>query len=292
MRIDEIEKQAEEKATEEKALTVTKKDLPAKPVKLVSVEDWLKSEQMKAQVGLILPKHLNPERLLRIALNLYKTNPNIFKATKESVLAAVIQSSIVGLEPTPILGHCYFVPYKQNVQFIIGYKGYLELIRRSRDVGFIKATVVYDNDLFEYERGNDEKLKYIPASLRKDGKFAEKGKIKGVFLEVKYKDGSSFNDWMDKEDVYKSRDLSKSYQFAKDKKETIWYKFEPEMFQKTIIRKNAKFLPLSIEIQQAMATDETIARLPENAQETEDMSFISYPEDEVQDADFTIKEEE
>ena len=91
-----------------------------------------------------IPKHMTPERLLRIATTSIRQNPKLKVCTAQSLLGAVMQCAQLGLEPS-VLGHAYLVPYKNKkkdgtrewwedeCQFQIGYKGLIELARRKRE---------------------------------------------------------------------------------------------------------------------------------------------------------------
>jgi len=99
-----------------------------------TIQDLLK--RMEPQIRKALPKHLEPERLARIALTEIRKNPKLLECSRESLLGAVMTAAQLGLEPG-VLGHAYLIPYWNNktksyeVQFQIGYKGLLDLVRRS-----------------------------------------------------------------------------------------------------------------------------------------------------------------
>jgi recombination protein RecT len=54
-------------------------------------------------------KGMDSERLVRITLTTLRTNPKLLECSIESLLACVLQSASLGLEPN-LLGSCYFVP--------------------------------------------------------------------------------------------------------------------------------------------------------------------------------------
>ena len=103
----------------------------------------------------IVPRHMTPERLARMALTTISCTPKLAQCTPASLVGAVMNCAVLGLEPN-LMGHAYLVPYWNNkqrsyeCQFQIGYKGYLELIRRTGEVSQVYARKVYENDLFVY----------------------------------------------------------------------------------------------------------------------------------------------
>src|SRR4029434_2936045 len=55
--------------------------------------------QYKRQIELALPKHLNADRMARIALTCYRNTPQLAECEPASVFAAVIQAAQLSLEP-------------------------------------------------------------------------------------------------------------------------------------------------------------------------------------------------
>jgi phage RecT family recombinase len=63
------------------------------------------------EIARALPKHLNADRMSRIALTAFRRTPKLAECDPRSVFAAVIQASQLGLEPDT-LGRSYLIPYK------------------------------------------------------------------------------------------------------------------------------------------------------------------------------------
>jgi recombination protein RecT len=93
--------------------------------------------------------HLPPEKLIRVALGEAARNPRIRECTPSSVALALMATSQVGLEPGGQLGLMWLIPrrnrhnnnqYELDAQ--VGYKGWLELARRSGLISYIHAAVV------------------------------------------------------------------------------------------------------------------------------------------------------
>ena len=76
-------------------------------------------------------------------------------------------------------------------------------------------------------------------------------------MVAQFKDGGSHFEWMTIEDIYKIRDTSKSFSYAKSNgiSDTPWISNESEMIRKTILRRGWKYLPMSIEMQNAFTID-------------------------------------
>ncbi|WP_077616911.1 recombination protein RecT [Caenibacillus caldisaponilyticus] len=227
----------------------TSDNKPANPANTIA--HYLK--KMGPEIEKALPKHMDPDRMARIALTTIRTNPKLLEASVPSLLGAVMQAAQLGLEPG-LIGHCYLVPFKNgktgqtDVQFIIGYKGMIDLARRSGQIQNIYAHAVYEKDEFEYELGLEPKLKHKPSME------ADRGEMIGVYAVAHFKDGGYQFEFMPKEEIEKRRRRSKAANNGP------WVTDYEEMAKKTVIRHMWKYLPISVEIQQAAAHDETYRR--------------------------------
>jgi len=56
-------------------------------------------EEQASQLGKALPSHMNPERLVRIALTTFRLNPKLYQCDPKTLLAALFQCAQLGLEP-------------------------------------------------------------------------------------------------------------------------------------------------------------------------------------------------
>ena len=209
-------------------------------------------DKMQAQIAKALPKHMNADRLARIALTTIRTNPKLLECSIDSLMGAVMQSAQLGLEPN-MLGACYIIPYGKEAQFQIGYRGMIDLARRSGHIQSIAAHEVYENDYMELEYGLDEKLKHIPWNMRRDEQFKESGAFTGCYMVAKFKDGGYQTHYMSKAEIDQHRKRSKSGNNGP------WVTDYIEMAKKTVVRSAWKWLPISIEIaKQVEFSDETI----------------------------------
>jgi recombination protein RecT len=214
-------------------------------------------EEMKGEIARALPRHMNPDRIARIAVTTIRQNPKLLQCESASLLGALMLSAQLGLEPGP-LGHCYFVPFKNGrrsreehrdvyeVQWMLGYKGIIDLARRSGNISTIFARDVCEHDLFEFEYGLDERLVHKP---KMDG---DRGALIAVYGVARFTDGGHFMLVMSKADVEKHRGRSKS------KDDGPWVTDYDAMARKTVIRAMQAFLPMSPELAGALSHDETV----------------------------------
>ncbi|MGX4754893.1 recombination protein RecT [Bacillus licheniformis] len=212
--------------------------------------------QHKESFEMALPKHLDADRLIRLAVTEFRKNPMLKECTPESLLGAVMQAAQVGLEPDA-LGSAYLVPYYnknknvKEVQLQIGYKGLIELVRRSGQVTSIVANEVYENDEFDFEYGINEKLYHKPTM------DADRGKLKCFYAYARFKDGGHAFTVMSVEQINQIRD-----KFSKSQRNGEhfgpWADHYESMAKKTVIKQLVKYMPISVEIQNQITRDETV----------------------------------
>lgn len=230
--------------------------------KPVTVQSEL--ERLKPQMAMVLPKHITPDRMVRIALTACQNNPKLLQADRKSFFAAIMRSAQLGLEPDGVLGQAYLIPFDKSiqdangnwtketqVQFIPGYKGLIDLARRSGDVTNIIAKEVCKNDKFKIAWHE------TPPFLHEQPATGDRGEVIGFWAMAHFKDGGYHWDYLSKEEIEAIRNQSSGWQSAvkfKKEKDSPWHKHFIEMGKKTAIRRIAKYLPMSV--QKAVVIDE------------------------------------
>lgn len=236
-----------------------KAQVPAKAASPANtIADYLK--KMGPQISKALPKHMDPDRLARVALTTIRTNPKLLQCKVESLMASVMQAAQLGLEPG-LIGHCYIIPYGQEAQFIIGYRGLIDLARRSGNIESIAAHAVYEKDEFEFEYGLNEKLVHKPA-------ISDRGKPIMYYAYAKFKGGGHQIEVMSIDDIDAIRKRSRASGNGP------WVTDYDEMAKKTVIRRMVKYLPISVEIMKGIAQDETVKKeIAEDMNEVMDVEY-------------------
>lgn len=117
-------------------------------------------EKMKPQIALALPRHLNADRMARIAMTEWRKNPKLAECTMDSLLGSIITLSQLGLEPG-VLGQGYLIPYKDICTPVPGWKGLVDIVNRSGRAT-VHSYAVYEGDKFEYEYGSSPFVKHKP----------------------------------------------------------------------------------------------------------------------------------
>lgn len=226
-----------------------------------NVQGLLRNQGARDQLAAVAAKHLTPERMMRVVANAIRTTPKLQQCEPISFLGALMQCASLGLEPNTILGHAYLVPFDNKrkrvteVQVIVGYKGLIDLARRSGHITSISANIHYSDDkLWIYEEGTDAQLRHQPGPMQ--------GEKLDAYAIAKFKDGGHAYVVLPWARVMEIRDGSQGYQsavrFGKEKSHP-WVAHEDEMAKKTAIRALAKYLPLSVEFRDAVEIDESRA---------------------------------
>ncbi len=198
-------------------------------------------QQSEKAIASRLPKHLTPDRITKVALTAINKTPKLLECTRESLLMSIMQAAELGLEPGGALGEGYLVPYGKQCQFIPGYRGLISLARRSGQIVSIEAHVVHEKDEFTCALGLDPELKHTPAWDE-----ADPGRLRFVYAVAKLKDGGVQFEVMSRAQIEAIRAKSKAGSSGP------WVDHFEEMARKTVVRRLFKYLPVSVELAQAM----------------------------------------
>ena len=208
------------------------------------------------RIAAVMPKHLSPERVYQVAISAYKTTPKLAECDPATVLSCLMQCTALGLEPSAIdgLGRAYLIPRKNKAgrmeaTFLLGYKGMIDLARRSGELTDISARAVREGDFFEYQYGLDERLVHVPSAEPMDDR-----PITHVYCVAHFKDGGHYMDVMSRQEVDAVRKRSQASSNGP------WVTDYEAMARKTVIRRAFPYLPVSVEAQRAAATDDTTPR--------------------------------
>lgn len=224
-------------------------DAVAKKNEQPTVSSFL--ESMKPQIARALPRHMNADRLARIALTEVRRTPQLGRCTPESFGGALMTIAQLGLEPGAATGEAYLIPFKNGrtgqheVQLVIGYKGMAKLYWQSPLAKSLDAQAVHENDQFDYAYGLEPRLEHRPALSNRGGTIA-------YYAVATLTSGGSAFVVLSPEDIEAIRRRSK----AKD--DGPWKTDYDAMAKKTCVRQLFKLLPKSPELAQAEAVDGSV----------------------------------
>ena len=203
----------------------------------------------KAEFQAVLPSNCTFERFTRIIKTAAIQTPELLSADRPSLFMSCFKAAQDGLLPDGKESALVIYNTKKNgvyvktVQYMPMIGGVLKKVRNSGELASISAVVVYENDEFDYCLGDDEHIKHRPT-------LSERGKPICAYAIAKTKDGAIYRDVMTVNDIEKTRNISKS------KDGTAWKEHWAEMAKKTVIRRLAKYLPMSTDLEQVISRDD------------------------------------
>ncbi len=181
-----------------------------------------------------LPKgsRTEPTRFFAGLVRCARQNPQVAQCSLASLLEALKIAAQVDVVPGD--GRAYLIPYKGEVQFMLGAHGMRDVIRRNSEVLDINDQNVYEGDEFDVEldgrnRGVRHKRKTFGAGREWIGAYAT-AVLKG--------DPRPIVEIIDTEDLEAIRSQSKA------SGSLAWTKFTGEMARAKVLRRIAKRLPM------------------------------------------------
>jgi len=224
-------------------------------------------------IGASLPAGMDADRFGRLLLTAANTNPELLSCEPKSFLAAGVMAAQLGLEPNDPRGLVYLVPFNDKkrgkiVTFITGYRGMVELARRSGMVGAVNAFCVYEGDQFSYALGLEPTLHHVP---NPDGD-EDPAKLTHVYAVAKVNGDTQFV-VLTKRQVLKARASSR----GADSSYSPWQTNTAEMWCKTAIRRLCKLLPQTVQMAKAVELDERPLQLGDMGHIIADDEFLDVP---------------
>lgn len=200
-------------------------------------------QQMQPEIARALPKHMDADRMARLALTALRQTPKLAATTPESFCGALLTAAALGLEPG-LNGESYLVPYGRECQLIVGYQGLVKLFWQHPLAKHIDAQAVHANDHFDYAYGLDPYLTHKPA-------IGDRGDIIAYYAVASLTTGAKVFTVASADEVKKLRGgkVGPSSNVADP---MHW------MERKTVLRQLVKMLPKSTMLQNAVQADETL----------------------------------
>lgn len=201
--------------------------------------------KMAPQLKAALPAHVSVEKFTRVAANAIQGNPDLLNAERGSLFQACLRLAADGLMPDGRDAAIVIFGGKAQAMPMIG--GILRKVRQSGEVAKVSAQVVHKNDTFKVSYGFDEDVEHVPPALDEP-----RGDVIGAYATAVLKDGSRLLEVMSLEQIEKVRKVSRSGTRGP------WVDWFDEMARKTVMRRLAKRLPMSTDIEDAFDRDETM----------------------------------
>ena len=121
---------------------------------------WSELQRFQPEMEAALPNHISAARMARLALTALRVNPKLFQCTRESFMGSLILASQLGLEPG-VMGQCYLIPYKQTCTLVPGWRGLLDLVKRSGRAT-ASSRAIFEGDEYDFAFGDRPYIHHKP----------------------------------------------------------------------------------------------------------------------------------
>lgn len=185
-----------------------------------------------------------------------------------TIIASALKAATMDLPIDKNLGYAYVVPFNRKekvgkewithneAQFIIGYKGYIQLAQRSGQYKALNALEVYEGQLVDWNPLTEE--------FTFDYKARTSDKVVGYVGFFELLNGFKKTVYWTKDEVEAHR-IKNAKGFDKTKLTGAWRDNYDAMAIKTVLRNMlSKWGILSVEMQTAVTSDEKVFRVNEN----------------------------
>ena len=209
-------------------------------------------------------------------------NPALQECDAGTILAGALLGESLNLSPSPQLGQYYLVPFKNrkanktDAQFVLGYKGYIQLALRSGQYADLDVTEIKQGEyLGKDPMTGKPKFQFIEDDDQRDALPTV-----GYMAYFEYLNGFRKTLYWSKEkmmthaDTYSKAFSRKNYEDLMAGKvpesemwkySSFWYKNFDDMAKKTLLRQLiSRWGVMSIEMTKAMESDNAVATVSDN----------------------------
>lgn len=276
-----------------------------------SLTAYLTNDAVKKQINNVVGGK-SGTRFISSIVSAVQTTPALQECTNPSILSAALLGEALNLSPSPQLGQYYLVPFNnkskgcKEAQFQLGYKGYIQLAKRSGVYKKINVISIKEGELVSYNPLEEE----LEVNLIEDDLIREETPTIGYYAMFEEVNGYKHSMYWSKRkmlahaDKYSQafhlhavtssnpkysrvsyEDFEKGNYPKEDawKYSSFWYKDFDAMAHKTMLRQLiSKWGTMSIDLQTAVEKDMAVIR--------EDGS-PEYVENEAQEDNVAVEQE-
>lgn len=238
---------------------------------------YLTQDAVKKQINSIVGGK-NGTRFISSIVSAVQTTPALQECTNQSILSAALLGEALNLSPSPQLGQFYMVPFNnrkkgcKEAQFQLGYKGYIQLAKRSGAYKKINVLSIKEGELVSYDPLEEE----LQVNLIEDDLVREETPTIGYYAMFEEVNGYRHSMYWSKQKMMAHADKYSAAFHAADlerlergeipekdmwKYSSFWYKDFDAMAHKTMIRQLiSKWGTMSIDLQTAVERDMSVVK--------------------------------
>ena len=201
-------------------------------------------QRMAPEFAAALPPQIPAEKFTRTTITAVQMQPDLLQCDRRSLIGACMKAAQDGLLPDGREAALVIFRGKGGAlaQYMPMIGGVLKKVRQSGELESIDAQLVRENDTFQYRPGTDLVPQHDPDW------FGDRGEVIGVYAVAKTKDGGHYVEIMNRDEIEKVRAVSRA-------KYGPWVDWWEEMARKTVLRRLAKRLPSSADVDQMWLHD-------------------------------------
>lgn len=221
--------------------------------------------------------HEKSDAFMGSLLTLVGGDDYLSKAEPMTIIASALKAATMDLPIDKNLGYAYIVPFNRKekvgkdwithneAQFILGYKGYIQLSQRSGQYKALNAIEIYEGQLIEWNPLTEE--------FQFDYNAKQSDRVIGYVGFFELLNGFKKTVYWTKQEVEAHR-IKHAKGFDKTKLTGAWKENYDAMAIKTVLRNMlAKWGILSVEMQNAVTSDERVFRFDENNDLVEEVTL-------------------
>lgn len=240
-----------------------KNQVPVNPNRL-GLKALMNTPTMKKKFEEVL--HENANSFMANVMTLVSNDSYLADSDPMSIMSGALTAATLNLGLDKNLGYAYLVPFNQKnkqtqkwekkAQFILGYKGYIQLAQRSGKYKALNVIEVYEGEMKSWNRLTEE-FEFDP-----NGRISDE--VIGYVGYFELLNGFRKTVYWTKQEIETHR-ISNSKDKDKTRLSGVWASDYNAMARKTVLRNLlSKWGILSIEMQAATTSDEKVQRVQED----------------------------
>lgn len=220
---------------------------------------YLTNDAVKAQINKIVGGK-DSAKFISSIISAVQATPALQSCDNSSIVSAALLGQSLNLSPSPQLANFYMVPYGNKAQFILGWKGMVQLAIRSGYYKRINVLPIKEGELIRFDPLEEE----IEVRLIENEEVRENTPTCGYYATFTYLNGFRKAIYWSKAKM-EAHALRYSQGYKSDKKNkteyTFWSKDFDGMAMKTMIRQLiGKWGVMSTDMQTAYTADEAVIK--------------------------------
>jgi recombination protein RecT len=211
----------------------------------LTTKQFFQRDDVRSKFNELLGTRTN--QFMTSLLSIVNNNSYLRNASPDSIYTSAMMAAALDLPINPNLGFAYIIPYGNQAQFQIGYKGLIQLALRSGQFKTISVTPVYEGQLLENNPLTGFKFDFNNKQSDKAIGYAAYFSLINGYEKTMYMSVAEVE--------------AHGKKYSKTFNNGVWKNDFNAMAQKTCLKLLlSKYAPLSIEMQKAVVADQAVIK--------------------------------